>query len=235
MHLFGDPATWLPVTFAGLMGLSILIYVILDGFDLGVGVLLPLANPDEKDRMIASIGPFWDANENLAGDGHRLASCGPFSGRPRHDPDSTLSSGSDHAGRTDPARRGVRVPRKSASAAKGDVEQAVLCRLTCDCSGAGLHARSLHHGAGLHADDGPVRHPDRTLPGCRIWLHRRHLADHQDRRPAAAQSSWLGAQGAGRHHCRNCSRIPGNTICQPTHSGQMVPDSRVPDPGAPCR
>lgn len=63
MHLFGDPATWLPVTFAGLMGLSILIYVILDGFDLGVGILLPLAAPEEKDRMIASIGPFWDANE----------------------------------------------------------------------------------------------------------------------------------------------------------------------------
>lgn len=63
MHLFGDPAIWLPVTFAGLMGLSILIYVILDGFDLGVGILLPLATPEEKDRMIASIGPFWDANE----------------------------------------------------------------------------------------------------------------------------------------------------------------------------
>ncbi len=63
MHMFGDPATWLPVTFAGLMGLSILIYVVLDGFDLGVGVLFPMADAKEKDRMIASIGPFWDANE----------------------------------------------------------------------------------------------------------------------------------------------------------------------------
>ena len=45
------------------MGLSILIYVVLDGFDLGVGVLTPLATSDEKDRMVASIGPFWDANE----------------------------------------------------------------------------------------------------------------------------------------------------------------------------
>lgn len=63
MTLFGDPALWLPLAFAGLMGLSILIYVILDGFDLGVGVLLPLASDAEKDRMIASIGPFWDANE----------------------------------------------------------------------------------------------------------------------------------------------------------------------------
>jgi cytochrome d ubiquinol oxidase subunit II len=45
------------------MGLSILIYVILDGFDLGVGLLFPFADADEKDRMIGSIGPFWDANE----------------------------------------------------------------------------------------------------------------------------------------------------------------------------
>ena len=63
MILFGDPAIWLPLAFAGLMGLSILIYVILDGFDLGVGLLLPFADADEKDRMIGSIGPFWDANE----------------------------------------------------------------------------------------------------------------------------------------------------------------------------
>jgi len=63
MELFGDPAQWLPLTFAGLMGLSILIYVVLDGFDLGVGVLFPFADDDEKDTMVASIGPFWDANE----------------------------------------------------------------------------------------------------------------------------------------------------------------------------
>jgi cytochrome bd ubiquinol oxidase subunit II len=53
----------LPFVFAGLMGLAILIYVVLDGFDLGVGLLFPFAEPDERDRMVASIGPFWDANE----------------------------------------------------------------------------------------------------------------------------------------------------------------------------
>ena len=60
---FSNPADWLPWAFASLMGLSILIYVILDGFDLGVGILFPLATPGEKDLMIGSIGPFWDANE----------------------------------------------------------------------------------------------------------------------------------------------------------------------------
>ncbi|MFN3970860.1 MAG: cytochrome d ubiquinol oxidase subunit II [Gemmobacter sp.] len=61
--MFDDPAVWLPFVFAALMGLSILIYVVLDGFDLGVGILFPFATPQERDTMVASIGPFWDANE----------------------------------------------------------------------------------------------------------------------------------------------------------------------------
>ena len=40
-----------------------LLYVVLDGYDLGVGMLMRGAERREKDRMIASIGPFWDANE----------------------------------------------------------------------------------------------------------------------------------------------------------------------------
>jgi cytochrome d ubiquinol oxidase subunit II len=58
-----DPGVWLPLTFAALMGLSVLVYVVLDGFDLGVGILFPLAAPADKDRMVGAIGPFWDANE----------------------------------------------------------------------------------------------------------------------------------------------------------------------------
>lgn len=63
LELFGDPTVWLPLVFAGLMGLSILVYVVLDGYDLGVGILFARAEPEQQDRMIASIGPFWDANE----------------------------------------------------------------------------------------------------------------------------------------------------------------------------
>jgi cytochrome bd ubiquinol oxidase subunit II len=54
---------WLPLVFAGLMGLAMLIYAVLDGYDLGVGIMTPAADDAQKDRMIASIGPFWDANE----------------------------------------------------------------------------------------------------------------------------------------------------------------------------
>ena len=53
----------LPVVFMALMGISMLVYVISDGYDLGVGMLMHRATPAEKDVMVASIGPFWDANE----------------------------------------------------------------------------------------------------------------------------------------------------------------------------
>jgi len=41
------------------MGASILAYVVLDGYDLGVGMLMPAAASAEQDHMVASIGPFW--------------------------------------------------------------------------------------------------------------------------------------------------------------------------------
>ena len=58
-----DWSDWLPIVFLLLMGLSALIYVVLDGFDLGIGILTPMLERDDRDLMIASIGPFWDANE----------------------------------------------------------------------------------------------------------------------------------------------------------------------------
>jgi cytochrome bd ubiquinol oxidase subunit II len=56
-------ATALPVIFMALMGAAMLAYVVLDGYDLGVGLLLHRASDAQKDTMISSIGPFWDANE----------------------------------------------------------------------------------------------------------------------------------------------------------------------------
>lgn len=62
MPLTGE-AFYLPIIFIGLMGLAFFIYAILDGYDLGVGILLPKNSEKNRDTMIASIGPFWDANE----------------------------------------------------------------------------------------------------------------------------------------------------------------------------
>lgn len=47
-----------------LIGLAVLIYVVLDGFDLGIGVLFPVAHSDnERDMMMNSVAPVWDGNE----------------------------------------------------------------------------------------------------------------------------------------------------------------------------
>jgi len=53
----------LPLIFAALMGFAVLVYVVLDGYDLGVGMLTPAADAAEQEVMVASIGPFWDANQ----------------------------------------------------------------------------------------------------------------------------------------------------------------------------
>src|SRR5205085_3577141 len=55
---------YLPVIWAAVIGFAVALYVILDGFDLGIGVLFPFAaNERERDQMMNSIAPFWDGNE----------------------------------------------------------------------------------------------------------------------------------------------------------------------------
>jgi cytochrome d ubiquinol oxidase subunit II len=63
MPELSQPGGWLPLAFMALMGAAMLVYVVLDGYDLGVGILLGFAAEGEKDAMVAAIGPFWDANE----------------------------------------------------------------------------------------------------------------------------------------------------------------------------
>jgi len=54
----------LPVIWAGLLALAIFIYVILDGFDLGIGVIFPfLDNDDDRALAMNSVAPVWDGNE----------------------------------------------------------------------------------------------------------------------------------------------------------------------------
>ena len=46
-----------------ILGLGVFIYVALDGFDLGVGMLHGLVQPSQRETVMNSIGPFWDGNE----------------------------------------------------------------------------------------------------------------------------------------------------------------------------
>jgi cytochrome d ubiquinol oxidase subunit II len=49
---------------AAIIGFGVVMYVVLDGFDLGIGILFPFAKDEgERDQMMASIKPFWDGNE----------------------------------------------------------------------------------------------------------------------------------------------------------------------------
>lgn len=54
----------LPLIWFGIIATAIFLYVLLDGFDLGVGILFPFAPSDQcRDRMMNSVAPFWDGNE----------------------------------------------------------------------------------------------------------------------------------------------------------------------------
>ncbi len=60
-----DPiALWLPIVWAAIIGTAVALYVILDGFDLGLGILFPFEpNESRRDVMMNSVAPFWDGNE----------------------------------------------------------------------------------------------------------------------------------------------------------------------------
>jgi len=66
----------LPLIWAGLIATAVLLYVLLDGFDLGLGILFPLArNAEHRDAMMDSVAPVWDGNETwlVLGGGGLLA------------------------------------------------------------------------------------------------------------------------------------------------------------------
>jgi len=49
---------------AGLIAFAVLAYVVMDGFDLGIGILFPLYKSEsDRDRMMNSVAPVWDGNE----------------------------------------------------------------------------------------------------------------------------------------------------------------------------
>jgi len=55
---------YLPVVWAVVIGIAVVMYVILDGFDLGIGILFPAFKEDRhRDQMVNTVAPFWDGNE----------------------------------------------------------------------------------------------------------------------------------------------------------------------------
>jgi cytochrome d ubiquinol oxidase subunit II len=71
-------AAWLdlPLIWGGIIALAVFLYVLLDGFDLGVGILFPFAPTDDcRNKLMNSVAPFWDGNETwlVLGGGGLLA------------------------------------------------------------------------------------------------------------------------------------------------------------------
>jgi cytochrome d ubiquinol oxidase subunit II len=55
---------WLPIIWFGVIGFGVLMYVLLDGFVLGLGILAPFAeDEDQLDHMMNTAAPIWDGNE----------------------------------------------------------------------------------------------------------------------------------------------------------------------------
>lgn len=53
-----------PVVWALLIGTAVALYIVLDGFDLGLGILFPFFRAEQdRDQMMNSVAPFWDGNE----------------------------------------------------------------------------------------------------------------------------------------------------------------------------
>ncbi len=66
----------LPFIWAGIIAFAVLAYVMLDGFDLGIGILFPFAKSSHhRDMMMNSVAPIWDGNETwlVLGGGGLLA------------------------------------------------------------------------------------------------------------------------------------------------------------------
>ena len=69
-------AFWLPLVWAVLLAIAVAMYVVVDGFDLGVGILFTSAQSENwRDRMMLSVAPIWDGNETwlILGGGGLLA------------------------------------------------------------------------------------------------------------------------------------------------------------------
>ena len=54
----------LPLIWAAIIAFGIMMYVVMDGFDLGIGILFPfVGSDDERDVMMNTVAPVWDGNE----------------------------------------------------------------------------------------------------------------------------------------------------------------------------
>ena len=188
------------------LGIGVFLYVLLDGFDLGVGILYGFApDRDSRNLVMNSIAPIWDGNETwLVLGGLALLAAFPLAFAIIL-PGGLFSDPHDAAGAHFPRRRfRVPLPRRGASDVLGSRLQ---LRLRPRRLRAGRRSRRVH--SGLSDGRSPfLRRLVRLLhavlaahwrrAGLRLRPARRGLADLEDRRRA----SGLGAGARAPRACR---------------------------------
>ncbi len=76
----------LPIIWAFIIAFAVFVYVVMDGFDLGLGILYPLfPNKTDRDVIMNSVAPVWDGNETwlVLGGGGLMAAFPLLAGRAR--------------------------------------------------------------------------------------------------------------------------------------------------------
>ena len=97
----------LPLLWALIIGFGLMMYVIMDGFDLGIGILFPFVSTrEDRDTMVNTVAPVWDGN--VVGVRRRGAACGLSAGLFGH-PERALFATHLNAGRPHLARRRLRI------------------------------------------------------------------------------------------------------------------------------
>ena len=136
-------ADWLTLFMAGVVAFAVGMYVVLDGLDLGVGILFPFADDDaQRQQMMNSIAPFWDGNETWLVLGGAILLLARF-----RSAFAVISCGvsADHrdAAGLDFSRRGVRVSLQTSPAHLGRGIRSWLddCHLRARCGAWHLRAR----------------------------------------------------------------------------------------------
>ena len=224
----------LPVIFMALMGVSMLIYVVSDGYDLGVGMLMHRATPQEKDTLVASIGPFWDANETwlVLGVGILLIAFPKAHGVVLGElylPVAFMLIGL--------VLRGVafdfRV--KAREGHKATWDRLFFAGSTHRLGGAGLDARPLRERLRQRLELPGLRRRDRGRAADGLRPDGRVLADHEDRRRAAGTGDRLGPDRLAAGRRRHGADLDGDAVDQRDRAPPLVRAARDHRPRARSR
>ena len=151
---------YLPVIWAGLIGAAVALYVILDGFDLGIGILFPFAKEDKEkrpdDRLDRAV---LGRQRDLAG-ARRRRIVGRVPARLCGDHAGALPAGDRDAARAGVPRRRVRVPHR-----RGDQQEILEFRLR-----GRLDARGVLPGPDPRRADPGHQGRERRVRGRRVRL-----------------------------------------------------------------